>query len=125
MTEEKKLQPVRCGCGGEAYAFKLAEGSYQFHPWMVMCQECGMEISERQTEEEAVADWNRAMGGTKWFSIRRYWPMEEGQYLTYCRYRNGSAAMKIKLWKDSRFTSENENVMYWKYLPVEPEEKAE
>lgn len=57
----------------------------------------------------------------KWPKI----PHKEGQYLTFCRYRNGSTAMKIKLWKDSRFTSENEAVQYWRQLPKEPDHAAE
>ena len=48
-------------------------------------------------------------------------PINEGEYLTFCHYRNGSTAYKIKLWKDYRFTSENDNVFFWMDLPVKPE----
>ena len=60
-----ELKPVRCGCGGEAYAWELAEGSYILEPWIVMCQTCGCQTGEYRTEAEAVAAWNTAMGERK------------------------------------------------------------
>lgn len=58
--------------------------------------------------------------GPRWIPIRQQ-PEEERQYLTFCRYRNGSTAIKVKLWKNYAFTSENENVFYWMPLPAAPE----
>ena len=44
-----------------------------------------------------------------------------GPYLTFCRYRDGSTAQKIKLWKDGTFTSEMKLVTHWMRLPAGPE----
>ena len=58
----------------------------------------------------------------KWNDISRgKLPEKEGQYLTFCKYRNGSTAVKVKLWKNYCFTSENVNVFYWMELPADPE----
>ena len=56
LAISKELQPVRCGCGGEA----VVKGNYG--KFFVICLNCEM-LSLRycDTKEEAVKAWNRAM----------------------------------------------------------------
>ena len=57
--------PVRCGCGGEAYArsyantFHVTEDGYDH---TVYCSKCNIETKMFDTEAEAITAWNRAMG---------------------------------------------------------------
>lgn len=60
-----------------------------------------------------------------WHDRFKKQPEKEGEYLTFCHYRNGSTAYKIKLWHDYRFTSENDNVFFWIDLPENPESHHE
>ena len=56
MSEE--LQPMNCGCGGEAEAHMTSfNGS-----WFVICRKCRT-MSFGDTEVEAVTAWNRAISG--------------------------------------------------------------
>lgn len=57
-----------------------------------------------------------------WISVKERTPERGGQYLTWCRYRDGDTAMKIKLWKDGAFTSEAKAVTHWMPLPEPPED---
>jgi hypothetical protein len=54
----RDLEPVRCGCGGEA---KVEEWVGR---WYVRCQNSNCLISTKNcdTEAEAITAWNRAMG---------------------------------------------------------------
>ena len=62
MTD--KLTPVRCGCGGEATVKKHT--FYRALPlYSVKCDKCGIQVPSRNTEAEAIAAWNRAMGSTE------------------------------------------------------------
>lgn len=55
-----ELKPVRCGCGGEARIVYIdGEDS---EDTFVECTRCRISIPVCPTEEEAVEDWNRAMG---------------------------------------------------------------
>ena len=53
----KKQKPIRCGCGGEARTGKIYGDA-----WTVECTECGIQSGCYDTEEEAIAAWNEAMG---------------------------------------------------------------
>ena len=55
----KMIQPVRCGCGGEAEV--LQPSGYREH-FLVWCPDCGIKTSYQLTEAEAIETWNRAMG---------------------------------------------------------------
>ena len=57
MTNE--LQPVRCGCGGEAETKQAFNNG-----WYVYCPECIMCSGFYSTESEAITAWNRAMNIT-------------------------------------------------------------
>ena len=56
MTEECKTKLKPCPfCGGKAEML-----SYSEHEWLVYCKECdGMVEKWRETEEEAMEQWNR------------------------------------------------------------------
>lgn len=58
MSEE--LKPVRCGCGGEP--------GYYDDRWHgccgIQCMKCGIDMSNCESEEEAIRKWNTAMGAT-------------------------------------------------------------
>ena len=56
MTDE--LKPCRCGCRGEARLQGLNGGER----WYVYCRNCHTDSDIYDTEAEAVAAWNRAMG---------------------------------------------------------------
>ena len=62
-------------------------------------------------------------GMSNWISVNDRMPERRGTYLTFCRYRDGDTAMKIKLWKDGAFTSEARAVTHWMELPADPEEE--
>lgn len=57
MSEE--LNPVRCGCGGEAYIFRGENRNWIF------CVECHTESKPYETVEKAIMAWNKAMGADK------------------------------------------------------------
>lgn len=58
MTDE--LTPARCGCGGEARIVYIdGEDS---EDTFVECTKCKISVPVCPSEEEAVEDWNRAMG---------------------------------------------------------------
>ena len=71
---------------------------------------------------EAAAILTERIDRMHWHDRFKKQPEKEGQYLTFCHYRNGSTAYKVKLWKDYRFTSENDSVFFWMELPENPEE---
>ena len=52
------LEPVKCGCGGEARIGKIYGDA-----WTVECTECGIQSGCYDSEAEAIEAWNRAMGG--------------------------------------------------------------
>lgn len=75
-------------------------------------------VRQRDAHIKALAELKS--GG--WISIDKQRPEKEGKYLTFCKYRNGSTDIKVKLWKPNYgFTSENMNVFYWMPLPKSPE----
>ena len=81
MTDE--LNPVRCGCGGEA---QVMHPSYT-HCIVVMCGKCGIKTPYMNTETEAIETWNRAMGATdmnvgdKERTAKAEWSEPDGCYL--------------------------------------------
>ena len=54
-----ELNPVNCGCGGEARTGKIYSDA-----WTVECTECGMQSGCYDTETEAITAWNLAMLGS-------------------------------------------------------------
>ena len=52
-----ELNPVNCGCGGEARIGKIYGDA-----WTVECTECGIQSGCYDTETEAITAWNKAMG---------------------------------------------------------------
>ena len=60
-TCSEKIEPVRCGCGGEAVIEYIGS---PFSPYVVKCKKCGVRTDEEDTESEAIEAWNRAMGAT-------------------------------------------------------------
>ena len=52
-----ELQPVKCGCGGEARIGKIYGDA-----WTVECTECGIQSGCYDTEVQAVTAWNKAIG---------------------------------------------------------------
>ena len=69
MTDE--LNPVRCGCGGEAHHDSASCWNPEQEEWMpnfwhrVICKNRGTQTKAFYTEAEAVTAWNRAMGAGK------------------------------------------------------------
>lgn len=59
VRENVMIEPIRCGCGGEAKVFfPFANNSV----YMIECKKCGICTSAYDTEAEAITVWNRAMG---------------------------------------------------------------
>ena len=58
-TCSEKIEPVRCGCGGEAF---VGEVHFWGKCYTVQCSECGIETKPHDTEAEAITAWNTAMG---------------------------------------------------------------
>ena len=56
MNDE--LKPVRCGCGGEA----IVDQTDGYDEYNVYCPKFFMSSGTFNTEADAVAAWNRAMG---------------------------------------------------------------
>ena len=57
-----KLEPVRCGCGGEAEIFHIAPEGYA-GSYCVRCVECLTQTPFfTGNKEKAIETWNRAMG---------------------------------------------------------------
>ena len=84
-----KLKPVRCGCGGEARIVYIdGEDS---EDTFVECTRCRISIPVCPTEEEAIEDWNRAMGAkdidvpTKWIPVYEKLPENNRQVLVYAQ----------------------------------------
>ena len=59
-TCSEKIEPVRCGCGGEAFTHilgnEIAKGYY------IACDDCGTKTKVFGYEAEAITAWNRAIG---------------------------------------------------------------
>ena len=55
-----ELNPVDCGCGGEAQVFFPFTNNSVY---MIECKKCGICISAYETEAEAIEAWNTAMSG--------------------------------------------------------------
>lgn len=115
MSEKLAACPF---CGGKAEIV-------QSHNPYVICSVCHASTPMFSWKADAVAAWNRRAENAEcgWISVKERMPETEGQYLTFCKYRNGSTAVKVKLWKNFGFTSENENVSFWMELPADPEVK--
>ena len=60
MTDE--LKPVRCGCGGEVWAFMTLYPDNRERPYICQCRRCFTRTGGYPTEAEAIEAWNRAMG---------------------------------------------------------------
>ena len=58
MSEE--LNPVRCGCGGEAKVQRVK--TLKSHLIVVMCTKCEIATNYYTNEAEAIQAWNKAMG---------------------------------------------------------------
>ena len=52
-----ELQPIRCGCSGDAIACDAPYGK-----WFVQCHNCKTGTKYFDTKEEAIETWNAAMG---------------------------------------------------------------
>ena len=50
------LSPVQCGCGGEAKIRSSNDGYY------VLCDNCLIQTSKKETKREAIRTWNKAIG---------------------------------------------------------------
>lgn len=67
-TNMGKLQPVRCGCGGNAHHDSASCWNPEQEEWMpnfwhrVICKNCGTQTKAFYTEAEAIQAWNTAMG---------------------------------------------------------------
>ena len=61
-----KLQPVKCGCGGEEHVVKYSVKDWDLNKWVpafyVQCKKCGIKTIDYPTGAEAVQAWNLAMG---------------------------------------------------------------
>jgi len=65
----------------------------------------------------------RKIKADRWISVKDRLPEIDGTYLCSCRYRDGSTAQKLKLYRsDMGFTSEPKQVTHWRPLPPDPEE---
>ena len=63
MNKNLDLNPVRCGCGGEAVLCESDKyDSFDF-TYMIYCKACGITSDVYDTEAEVVEAWNRAMSG--------------------------------------------------------------
>ena len=60
MSDE--LKPVRCGCGGEVWAFMTLYPDNRERPYICQCRRCFTRTGGYPTEAEAIAAWNMAMG---------------------------------------------------------------
>lgn len=59
----EKLQPVRCGCGGEPVVGHIEKTSYvPKDRWYIGCPKCDICTGLYDTEAEVVEAWNKAMG---------------------------------------------------------------
>ena len=58
-----KMEPVKCGCGGEAVVEKhqLYEEQIE-NMFIVRCTKCDIQTSPEYKKEKAIETWNRAMG---------------------------------------------------------------
>lgn len=59
MTDE--LKPVRCGCGGETWAFMTLYPENPERPYICQCRNCFTRTGGYPTESDAITAWNRAM----------------------------------------------------------------
>ena len=57
-----ELEPVRCGCGGEATVDCYLGGLDKNDLYYVYCPECNIQTANYLIEAEAVTAWNTAMG---------------------------------------------------------------
>ena len=55
----ENLQPIKCGCGGDAFIYHCDADIEK--PWSVMCTACEIITKQYRTEEQAVKAWNKAM----------------------------------------------------------------
>ena len=55
---ESELKPVRCGCGGEAYAHLI--GNSDAKGYYICCEECGIRTEIFETLTEAAKAWEKA-----------------------------------------------------------------
>lgn len=69
VTNCNGLQPVPCGCGGEAKVGHIEKTSYlPKDRWYIGCPKCDICTGIYDTEAEAVTAWNRAMSGNDYKS---------------------------------------------------------
>jgi len=57
-----ELQPVPCGCGGEAEVHVIGDETGTLGVYVV-CEKCLTQTEVKRTESEAVTAWNKAMSG--------------------------------------------------------------
>ena len=66
---KNELEPVHCGCGGEAEIFHIAPDEGCKGSYCVRCSECLIQTPFFKDKEKAIMVWNRAMGTTEDFSV--------------------------------------------------------
>ena len=80
-TNMGKLQPIRCGCGGEAEVDCYLGDLSHYDLYYVYCKKCYIQSANYKTKDEAITVWNKAMGErtakveqqrTCWEDIRPY-----------------------------------------------------
>ena len=57
------IEPVKCGCGGEAKVQRCREVVYgdEMDTYLVYCERCQIAIPTQFTESKAIETWNKAM----------------------------------------------------------------
>ena len=57
-----KLQPFRCGCGGETEVDCYLGDLNHYDLYYVYCKKCYIQSANYKTKDEAIQAWNLAMG---------------------------------------------------------------
>lgn len=66
-----KLQPVRCGCGGEAEVDGYFGDLSHYDLYYVYCKKCYIQSTFYKTKDEAIQAWNLAMGDFPKINIQK------------------------------------------------------